>query len=353
MRRTSSPERFREIDEIFDAALDVAPNARDAYVARACGDDVHLRAEVRALLQAYSRSGDFLESPAVQLGAPLLDEPTTSGLSPSAPERVGPFRLVRELGHGGMGVVYLAEREGAAFEQRVALKLIRHAGRGEGVIRRFMEERRILALLEHPGIAHLVDGGVTEQGMPYFAMELVEGEPIDTYCDARRLTLDQRLDVFCKVCEAVQYAHEHLVIHRDLKPSNILVRADGQLKLLDFGIAKLVDPLRADGAQTQTGLVALTPEYAAPEQIRGKAVSTATDTYALGILLYALLTGQRPYDVRGRTPAEIERIVCDLEPPRPSATLGAGNDAEGRARARGSTPDKLRRRLRGDLDLIV
>jgi serine/threonine-protein kinase len=238
-----------------------------------------------------------------------------------------------------MGVVYLAEREAAEFQQRVALKLVRHLGAGHAVHRRFAEERRILALLEHPRIAHLIDGGLTSDGVPYFAMELVDGEPIDAYCDVRGLSIDQRIDLFIGVCEAVQYAHEHLVIHRDLKPSNILVRADGQLKLLDFGIAKLLDPLRPsdEAGTTQTGVLALTPEYAAPEQIRGQAVSTATDTYALGVLLYLLLTGRRPYDVRGKTPAEVERIVCDVEPPRASAVAA----------------EKLRRRLRGDLDIIV
>jgi eukaryotic-like serine/threonine-protein kinase len=323
MRRTSSPERFRQIDEIFDAALDRAPNERDAYVARACGDDVHLRAEVRALLQAYGRSGDFLESPAVQLGAPLLDEPTTFGLSPSAPERVGPFRLVRELGHGGMGVVYLGEREGAQFEQRVALKLIRHAGRGEGVIRRFVEERRILARLEHPGIARLVDGGVTEHGLPYFAMELVEGEPIDSYCASRSLTVGQRLGVFAAVCEAVQYAHEHLVIHRDIKPSNILVTPDGTVKLLDFGIAKLLEGAggEARAALTADGGGALTPDYAAPEQVRGEAITTATDVYTLGVLLYLLLSGRHPTAGGSHTPAETIRGVLEVEPAR----LGLGD----------------------------
>jgi len=330
-----SRERFRQIDEIFDAALDVAPDDRDTYVADACGADDALRARVRTLLDAHDRSSGFLRSPAVELAAVLLEEPAVSAPSPT---RAGPFRIVRELGHGGMGVVYLAEREDAEFEQRVALKLIRHLGASDAVYRRFLEERRILALLEHPRIAHLIDGGLTSDGLPYFAMELVEGEPLDAYCERGSLTIEQRVDLFIDVCDAVQYAHEHLVIHRDLKPSNILVRADGQLKLLDFGIAKLLDPLRAtDGEATETGLLALTPDYAAPEQVRGLPVSTATDTYALGVLLYLLLTGRRPYDVRGQTPAEVERIVCETEPPRPSAVA----------------PERAGRSLRGDLDLIV
>jgi hypothetical protein len=332
----ASRERFRHVDAIFDAALDVGPNERDAFVADACGSDAALHDRVRALLVAHDRSDGFLQAPAAQLTALLLDEPSTVAGVP--PERVGPFRIVRELGHGGMGVVYLAEREGAEFQQRVALKLVRHLGAGDDIYRRFVEERRILAILEHPRIAYLVDGGLTSDGVPYFAMELVEGERIDDYCNGRNLSVEQRLDLFIDVCEAVQYAHEHLVIHRDLKPSNILVRGDGQLKLLDFGIAKLLDPLlAAEGDATRTGAVALTPEYAAPEQVRGRPVSTATDTYALGVLLYVLVAGCRPYEVRGLTAAEVERLVCEIEPPRPSTVA----------------PKRLRRRLRGDLDLIV
>ena len=331
---SESRERFQQIDRLFDAALDVAPNERDAFLDQACGPDAELRVRIRTLLDAHEHSGGFLQSPAVELAAVLLDDAPTVHV----PERVGPFRVIRELGAGGMGVVYLAEREGAEFQQRVALKLVRHIGARDAVLRRFVEERRILALLEHPRIAHLIDGGLTDDGLPYFAMELVEGEPIDTYCNAHDLSVEQRLELFIDVAEAVQYAHEHLVIHRDLKPSNILVRGDGQLKLLDFGIAKLLDPLRAaDGDATQTGVIALTPEYAAPEQVRGLPVSTATDTYALGVLLYLLLSGRRPYDLRGKTPAEVERIVCEIEPAGPSAVA----------------PEHRRRRLRGDLDLIV
>ena len=331
-------ERFLRIDAIFDAALDLEPNDRADYVARACADDDALRGRVQLLLDAHARSSGFLGSPAIDLAGVLLDDPMP-GSDHAESLRAGPFRIVRELGHGGMGVVYLAEREGAEFQQRVALKLVRHLGATDAVRRRFVEERRILALLEHPNIAHLIDGGLTTEGLPYFAMELVEGEPIDTYCSSRHLSIDQRIDLFVEVCEAVQYAHEHLVIHRDLKPSNILVRADGQLKLLDFGIAKLLDPLRSgdEAGATQTGLIALTPEYAAPEQIRGQTVSTATDAYALGVLLYRLLAGQRPYEVRGLTPAELERIVCELEPPRPS-TLA---------------PERSKRALGGDLDMII
>jgi tetratricopeptide (TPR) repeat protein len=265
---------------------------------------------------------------------------------------------VREIGRGGMGAVFLAERDDGQFDQRVALKLVRHMGAVD-LVPRFLEERRILARLEHPRIARLVDGGVTGDGVPWFAMEFVDGQPIDRYCDARALSITQRLELFAGVCDAVQYAHQHFVVHRDLKPSNIFVTADGQLKLLDFGVAKLLDPIRTpeDAASTDSLVRAMTPEYAAPEQVRGDPASAATDVYALGVLLYTLLTGQRPYAVRGLSPAQVERIICELDPPRPSATLAGGFASETqrleRARARNTTPDRLRRMLGGDLDTIV
>jgi len=348
-------DRFRRIDAIFDAALDLAPNERAAFVAEQCGGDPSMIDGVARLLDAYDRSTGFLSAPVTEV-APEVLEWTVAAAAP--PERIGPFRVIRELGHGGMGVVYLGERDDDQVRQRVALKLVRHAAAGPSVVHRFVEERRILAILEHPGIARLIDAGVTRDGLPYFAMEPVEGAPIDAHCDARRLTIDARLELFAAVCDAVQYAHERFVIHRDLKPSNILVRDDGQLKLLDFGIAKLLDPLRDGdaGVETRPGIAALTPECAAPEQLRGEPVSAATDTYALGVLLYLLLTGRRPYDVRRLTPAELERVICEVDPPRPSSTLGAtGADAGARERAvaRSTTPDRLRRRLRGDLDVIV
>ncbi|MFN8581356.1 MAG: protein kinase [Gemmatimonadaceae bacterium] len=341
----SEQQRFREVDALFDAALDLPVAERRKFLEHECPDE-SVRADVAALLDSHERSEGFLASPAAELGAVLLLDPL-----PSAPERAGPFRIIRELGRGGMGVVYLAERDQSQFSQRVALKLVGHAAAGEIGVRRFLEERRILALLEHPRIARLIDGDILANGQPWFAMELVEGESIDRYCDARRLNVMQRLELFDAVCDAVQYAHEHLVIHRDLKPSNILVAADGQVKLLDFGIAKLVDPLTSDTeSQTRTALMALTPDYAAPEQVRGEPVTTATDSYALGVLLYLLLTGHRPYVVAGTSPAEMERIICDVDPPRPSDVVGQGESV---AEARGTTREKLVRALRGDLDVIA
>jgi serine/threonine-protein kinase len=329
----SATDRFRRVDSIFDAAVDIPAGERTAFIDRECGDDEALRAEVHELVRAYHQSDSVLESPAARLAAPLLE--SAAAASGPVPERIGPFRIVREIGRGGMGRVFLGERADGQFEQRVAIKLIQHGA--PGVLRRFVEERRILARLEHPNIARLVDGGITESGLPYFAMELVEGEPIDRYCDSRALTLEQKLPLFAAVCDAVAYAHHHLVIHRDLKPSNILVTTDGKVKLLDFGIAKLLGAPRPDEDVTETRFSAMTPEFAAPEQIRGEPVSTATDVYSLGVLLHLLLTGERLYDVRGKSPAEIERIVCEEAPPKASS----------RARP------ELRRALRGDLDLIV
>ena len=354
----SPSDRFRRIDALFDKALDLEPEEQRAFLDRACESDADLRRAVLDLLEAHRESADFLEVAAEGLHASLLEDPESLPPDDAAPDRVGPFRVVRLIGRGGMGAVYLGEREDGQFRQRVALKRIRHAWAGEDLVRRFLEERRILALLESPLIARLIDGGVTADGMPYFAMEYVEGEPIDRHCDRHHLTVEQRLELFSVVCEGVQYAHQRLVVHRDLKPSNILVDDDGNLKLLDFGIAKLLD--RLDGPEerplTSTGIYPMTPEFAAPEQVRGLPISTAADVYALGVLLYWLLAGRRPYEVGGRSPGEVERVVCHVEPPDPSATFGPGreeSDRDERARARGTTADRLRRRLRGDLDLIV
>jgi serine/threonine-protein kinase len=348
----SSTDWFRRVDAVFDAALDLPVAEQAEFVNRTCGDDEELRNAVRRLLVEHHSEGGVLSSPAAKFGAPLLA--TMPDPSP-LPSRIGPFRVIRELGRGGMGTVYLGEREDGQFAQRAALKVMRHTGAGDHIVRRFLDERRILALLEHPGIARLLDGGVTDDGQPYFAMELIEGERIDRYCDARELSIRQRLELFGAVCEAVQYAHQRLVVHRDLKPSNILVTADGRVKLLDFGIAKLLDPTVSDWSTTRSGMAPMTPEYAAPEQIRGDHVSTAADVYALGVLLYTLLTGRPPYDVRGKSAAEVERIICSVEPDRPSSMFEGDSDGAqmSLARARASTPERLRKQLRVDLDAIV
>ena len=343
----TSRERFRQADALFDAVLDVPTAEQDAYLTQAAGDDASLLKEVRELLAAHRASGDFLEEAVRPDGAALLRGSWDAAAR--TPTRLGPFRVEREIGRGGMGAVYLAQRDDAQFEQRVALKVVGGLGTDASLVRRFREERRILARLDHRHIARLLDGGVTDDGTPWFAMEYIEGERIDQWCDARSLSIDARLRLFEAACQAVQYAHSQLVVHRDLKPSNIMVTASGELKLLDFGVAKLLGG--EDSEVTQTAL-AMTPQYAAPEQVRHQPVTTATDVYALGVLLYELLTGKRPYDVSQRSPAEIERIICEAEPARPSSTFASG-DAADRARRRGTTPERLERRLRGDLDTIV
>ena len=330
-------DRYREIDALLDAVLDLPPVGRRAFIENACAADQPLRDELLHLVELMG-SSNRLEKPSAELAAALFRDLGAGSAEATHPDRVGPFHLVREIGRGGMGAVFLGERDDGQFQQRVAVKLIGRAT-NDVIVARFLEERRILAMLDHPGIARLVDGGVTEDGTPWFAMEYVEGAPIDRYCDAHRLTIEQRSELFASVCDAVQYAHQHFVVHRDLKPSNILVTDDGHLKLLDFGIAKLLDPLLSNAGSDATlaGWRALTPEYAAPEQIRGLAVSTATDVYALGVLLYLLLAGRRPYDLRDRPAIEVERLICEIDPPRPSAVVDA----------------RHRRALRGDFDVIV
>jgi serine/threonine protein kinase/tetratricopeptide (TPR) repeat protein len=355
-------DRFHQIDALLDALLDLPTGERDAFADRATANDAELREELRRRLHAYRSSGGFLSQSAMELAEPLLHAASES--APSAhtevpPARVGPYRIVREVGHGGMGTVFLAERDDGQFAQRVALKVIRQTlAHRTGLVARFLEERRILAVLEHPGIARLLDGGVTNEGAPWFAMEYVDGEPLDRYCDARTLSVDQRLALFGDVCTAVQYAHQHLVVHRDLKPSNVLVTRDGTVKLLDFGIAKVLNPLDpANSNISNTAWQAMTPEYAAPEQVLGGPVSAETDVYAMGVVLYSLVAGRRPYELRGLTPAEVQRLVCDVDPPKPSSTFAADGDVAGdrvaRAGARDGAPDTLRRQLQGDLDAIV
>ena len=325
---------------LFEAALDLPPEQRAAFLDSACGDDRDLRQEVESLLRFLDDAHtDDLFPPLIRdARAPLV-----------LGEQIGPYRVIQEIGSGGMGVVFLAEREDVG--KRVALKLVREGGLASGDrVRRFLLERRVLARLEHPNIARLLDAGVTELRVPYLVMEYVEGTPIDRYCDDHTLPVSERLDLFRTVCQAVHYAHQSLVVHRDLKPSNILVTTDGQVKLLDFGIAKLLADHSSPGlTEPRTGLLMLTPEYASPEQVRGEPVTTASDVYSLGIVLYQLLTGTRPYSLGSRTPAEVERVVSETAPDRPSAAIVGGDVAA----SRGTTAERLQRRLQGDLDTIV
>ncbi len=357
MADTAQPDRWAEIDALFQEALDLGPEEWDAYLAQRCPEDAELQAAVRGLLAADRGAGSFMEASAED----LAPEDFREALEGSAVDRlpdwigktVGPFQVIRQLGRGGMAGVYLARRTDGEFDQRVAIKFIRRGLDTEDFIRRFLAERRILSALEHPNIARLIDGGRTEGGLPYLALEYVDGVPITEYCRRGPCSVEERLDLFLQVAKAVQYAHANLVVHRDIKPSNILVTADGRVKLLDFGIAKLLDPEAGltEGPLTRTGLRPLTPEYASPEQIRGEAITTASDVYQLGGLLYRLLTGERPYRDSG-TGASLETAITTTRPKPPSEVVRHVEPTSSGGDGRRSAA-RLQRRLRGDLDTIV
>jgi eukaryotic-like serine/threonine-protein kinase len=365
-----TPEEWSRIEAILDEVLELEPGARAAALDRACAGDAILRAQVERLVAADTDAARFLETPAMVYAAGLVNaaSPDIQSDDRAKPgDRIGPYSLIRELGHGGMGRVFLADRADGQFEQLVALKLVRGGPYGGEIHGRFLRERQILARLQHPNIARLLDGGVAADGRPYFAMEYVAGEPITKYCDGKSLDVRHRLGLFAAVCDAVQYAHQNLVVHRDLKPSNTLVTPEGQVKLLDFGIAKVLqdehdERTGADGGEplTRLGSGPMTPEYAAPEQVRGEAVTTATDVYALGALAYELLTGRGPHRLSSLTAAEVEREVTERDIARPSSAVSrgtTGKDGEiapdAIASARGTDRHRLRRQLRGDLDTIV
>jgi serine/threonine-protein kinase len=341
-------ERWRRIEDLLCAALERDGGARAAFLEQACAGDAELRREVESLLAHEAPSESFIEDSAFALAAEMLAD-AEGELEQERWEgrRVGAYRIVREIGRGGMGAVFLAERESAEYRQQVALKVVRRSLADAELVRRFRRERQILASLNHPNIAHLLDGGMSEDGEPFLAMEHVEGTRIDDYCAAHDLSMDERLRLFLAVCRGVAYAHRHLVVHRDLKPSNILVKEDGTPKLLDFGIAKLLDAEQS-GEHTQTALRAFTLEYASPEQLRGQHVSTASDIYSLGVILYELLTHTRPYKFKSGSAEEIARVV-ESQPVRPSAVSTEAR-AAGRLRLR---TKKDRRSLAGDIDNIV
>ena len=325
--------RWQQARDVFAAALEQPLERRDAFLDQACGAETELRREVASLLAADADARGFLSQPA---GLPV-PEADLKG------RRLGPYRIVGQAGRGGMGLVYRAVRDDDVFQKTVALKLVR-AGASPEHLRRLAKERQILARLQHPNIATIFDGGTTEEGQPYLVLEYVDGQPLDAWCNAKGLGMRARLEMFLIICAAVHYAHQSLIVHRDLKPGNILVTAEGQPKLLDFGIAKLlaagVDP---DEAPTVSVLPMMTPAYASPEQVRGLPVTTASDVYSLGVVLYELLTGQRPYALREESLEDVFRAVCATEPRAPSAML----------RAYGPTAPASARELRGDIDTIV
>lgn len=324
--------RWREVERILDLALEHGPEAWASILDAHCGGDVELRREVAALLDRSGSARGFLEAPPAATAAAVVEDASQRAIGAGAP--VGPYRLIRQIGEGGMARVFLAERADGQFEQRVAVKLLRPGHDSALDVRALRTERQVLASLDHPNIARLLDGGVTAEGQPYLAMELVEGEPIDRYCDARALPVRDRLALVLTVAGAIEHAHRNLVVHRDLKPSNILVTAAGRVLVLDFGLAKLLD-LRAGNVSpvtTHTSRHWMTPLYAAPEQVRGEPATTLTDVYQLGAVLHELLTGRAPFTGRGDNRYDLARAILEDEPEPPSLH---------------------RRALRGDVDAIV
>jgi len=330
------PDRWRVIERVLDEALAHGPEQWQAVLDESCSTDPELRAEVESLLRQATNAQSFLASPPFAMAAAIVAESKKGDSeTKNAGRRIGSYRLIEEIGRGGMSRVFLAERADGQFEQRVAVKLLRPGLDSELDQARFRAERQILAALNHPNVARLFDGGLTDDGVPYLVLEYVEGKPINAYCDERELSAAERLELFLPVLDAVQYAHRNLVVHRDLKPSNILVSADGEVKLLDFGLAKLLEPASDDVSLTQTGQRWMTPEYAAPEQVRADTVTTTTDIYQLGAVLYELLTGSPPFGRRSRGLHELEGAIMHDEPRAPSAAAGGGKP------------------LRGDVDAIL
>jgi len=354
------PERWEQVKEILALALERSPAERGTFVREACGNDGALRDEVESLM-AHSTDADSL----------LEDSPVAHFLSfqpdSMVGRKIGAYRIIRVIGHGGMAVVYLGERDDQQFRRHVAIKMVLPGTNAQEIFRRFRNERQTLASLDHPNIVKLIDGGSTEEGSPYLVMDYVDGVTIDHHCDIHTLSIDQRLELFRTVCSAVEYAHQKHIIHRDLKPANILITNEGVPRLLDFGIAKLLDPdLFHTRLVTQTTWRPMTPEYASPEQVRGREVTKSTDIYSLGVMLYELLTDHRPYRAAGQSLLEMERSICEEEAEKPSTVVGrTENRASGTtrvstvitpelvARNRGMESTELRRRLQGDLDTIL
>ena len=365
-----SPERWQQIEEIFQNALDLSPSERQDYLAETTADDAELKSEVEKLLSQFEDASSFIETPAyngteINVLSSLMefdeDDPMLGSL-------LGSYRIEREIGRGGMGAVYEVIRADGEFRRKAAIKIVKRGMDTDFILRRFRNERQILATLEHPYITRLLDGGTTDDGRPYFVMDYIEGLPLYRYSDKNRLTINERLNLFIKICEAVEYAHTNLVIHRDLKPSNIIIANDATPRLLDFGIAKLLNPeMASDTLQpTATAMRMMTIDYASPEQINGEKVTFATDIYSLGVILFELLTGHRPYRFPTRTPHEIARVICEEPPLLPSDAITRSEDTlpiihvdqealtiRHLADLRKNSPDKLREIIRGNLDNIT
>jgi serine/threonine protein kinase len=345
-------ERWKKVDELFHAAIELNPDLRNAFLVEQCGDDESLIKEVQSLISAAQKSTSFFDAVAKDGFTSILDKDIDIFASG---EQIGAYKIIREIGRGGMGTVYLAERADEQFKKRVAIKVLKRGMDTADLLRHFRSERQILASFDHPNIARLFDGGSTSSGLPYFVMEFVEGKPINQYCDEHKLTINERLSLFQQVCAAASYAHRYLVIHRDIKPSNIVVTEEGVPKLLDFGIAKILQS--EEQTATATAVRFMTPEFASPEQAQGLPVTTGSDVYSLGVVLYELLTGRSPYRFSSRNSAEIARTITETQPQLPSTVINTesenGVTPESISSSRESTIEKLSKSLRGDLDNIV
>ncbi len=358
-------DRWQRLEQLCHAALEREQDQQAAFLESACAGDRALRQEVESLLAHRTQAEHFIEAPALEMAAEALaqDESYRSAVVPRLVGRVlSDYRIVDKLGDGGMGEVYRAVRADGTYEKQVAIKLVQSGLSTDYFLARFKNERQILASLDHPNIARLIDGGSTEEGLPYVVMEFIEGQRIDEYCEQHRLDIPERLKLFCTVCSAVQYAHKNLVVHRDLKPGNILVTQEGVPKLLDFGIAKILhSEQESQEARTATLLPLLTPEYASPEQVRNEAITTSSDVYSLGVVLYVLLSGHHPYKSERAGPHDLIRAICETEPKKPSAVVSQPQPSDPKNAPRSAVPSigrneqgkRLRRALAGDLDNIV
>ena len=352
-----TPERWQQIKEVFADAQEHKPSERAAFLEKVCAADESLRSEVESLLAAA-------ESEAAGEGSVAPSAEQSRVEDAMIGRRIGAYKIIQRIGRGGMATVYLASRADEQYEKQVAIKILLPELGTDELLRRFRNERQTLAKLDHPNIVKLLDGGSTEEGLPYLVMDYVQGVPIEKYCDNHKLSTEERLHLFSHVCAAVHCAHQNLVVHRDLKPSNILITEDGSPKLLDFGISKVLQP-RNGSSVTQTLTRRMTPAYASPEQVKGEAVTPSTDIYSLGVVLYELLTGHRPYKLKQHTPAEVERAICEQEPEKPSTAVNrietedlpdgatVSKTPEVVSALREGQLEKLRRRLSGDLDNIV